>query len=351
MATALCATLAFPAIAIAGRSIVTLAGTCNSTFRGSKRAVKTCRACIKGGGRYKKNRRKKTWSCEQKSSGISLEALKRSKSMPVDKGPSKPKSMPKSANKYVEVAAGRFRIGSRKSEPGRGDFEKQAMVTITRPFLMKATEVTQAEWHFIMGASSTSYDKACGGKCPVGHISWRDALEYLNELSEKKGLKPCYNLDEDLATWPKGLACKGYRLPTEAEWEYAARGGTKTARYGEADEIGWHGDNSNSKVHPVGKKKPNAYGLYDMLGSQWEWTWDRYEFIPFEGPVTDPVSGGLAQKSKSKDRVIRGGSYNESPRHMRAARRNKYLANSGSKNHGFRPVRTVLKHKKKRKKK
>ena len=141
--------------------------------------------------------------------------------------------------------------------------------------------------------------------------------------------------------WSKGLACAGYRLPTEAEWEYAARGGTTAARYGELSDIAWYRDNSDGTPHPAGKKAPNAYGLYDMLGSQWEWTWDNEDYKPFTGKMTDPIIGGMKLGALGDSRVVRGGSYREGASYLRAGHRFQYPAGSGDVEYGFRPVRTI----------
>ncbi len=273
------------------------------------------------------------------------EGMTKSKAAATEKPPPKPKSMPKS--QYVTVPAGSFAIGAGPDEEGSNDKEKfDSTVTITRPFLMKTTEVTQAEWYFVLGEPSVSYDKTCGLDCAVGYVTWRRALDYLNALSKLEGLEPCYDLKKPLAVWTKGLDCTGYRLPTEAEWEYAARGGTETARYGDLDDIAWHSDNADSKPHPVGKKQKNAFGLFDMLGSQWEWAWDAEDYKPFSGDMSDPIAGGMAQESEGQDRIVRGGSYRDSKLYVRAAHRFQNLANAGDINFGFRPVRTVVEKKK-----
>ncbi|WP_242593637.1 formylglycine-generating enzyme family protein [Corallococcus exiguus] len=272
--------------------------------------------------------------------------MKKSKAAVKPKPPPKPTSMPKTGSQYATIPAGSFRIGSLPDEEGASSKDTfKSTVTLTRPFLMKTTEVTQAEWYFVMGEPTESYDKACGLECPVGHVSWRRAIDYLNAISKKEGLEPCYAIQGEKVVWTQSPECTGYRLPTEAEWEYAARGGTDTARYGEIGDIAWYYDNSDGKHHPVGKKAANAYGLHDMLGNQWEWTWDveDYKSTPFEGEMNDPIIGGLEQEEAGQNRILRGGNYKERQHIVRAAHRYQYPAGSDDAGYGFRPMRTVLK--------
>jgi len=209
---------------------------------------------------------------------------------------------------YVRIAPGTFTMGSPNSEEGHDDDETQHRVTITRAYCMKATEVTQGEWQAVMG-SNPSYFKDCGANCPVEQVSWADAVGYANALSRREGLPECYS-----GSTFSGLGCRGYRLPTEAEWEYAARAGTTAATYGKLDSVAWYDENSGQASHPVGQKQPNAWGLYDMLGNVWEWTGDWYG--EYSGTVTDPT--GPATGSY---RVLRGGSWNSYARNARAALR------------------------------
>ena len=115
---------------------------------------------------------------------------------------------------------------------------------------------------------------ASGDDLPVDSVSWFDAVRFCNALSEREGLTPVYTFD-DSVVWD--AAADGYRLPTEAEWEYACRAGTTGARYGELDEIAWHRGNSGEQPHRVGSKRPNEWGMHDMLGNVWEWCWDIYD--------------------------------------------------------------------------
>jgi formylglycine-generating enzyme required for sulfatase activity len=262
---------------------------------------------------------------------------------------------------YVAIPAGEFLMGSPSGEEGRDSDEKQHRVRITRGFYLKATEVTQGEWEAVMGSNPSSF-KSCGKTCPVENVSWNDAVTYLNKLSDRERLPRCYDASGTFV----GLSCKGYRLPTEAEWEYAARAGTTGAVYaGTWDIVGknnapalgpiaWYGGNSgvsyggavdcgdwpekqeaSSKcgTHPVGQKRPNAWGLYDMLGNVWEWTNDWYGDYP-GGTVTDPVGG-----ASGGYRVGRGGSWFSLAQFARAARRSGDAPDLRGLNLGFRPLR------------
>jgi formylglycine-generating enzyme required for sulfatase activity len=306
-------------------------------------AKEACLKCVGGDNFYQT----KSGTC-----GLAP-GMKAAQPVTQDPPPARPKAMPATGTKYVTVPAGSFRIGSKEGDPGTGGYDNEffdATVTITRPFSIKTTEVTQGEWAFIMGETTSTYTKACGLDCPVGDVSWKQALAYLNELSKRDKLEPCYDIQAKQVVWTKGLACAGYRLPTEAEWELAARGGTTAARYGDLGAVGWYDGNSDGKQHPVGKKTPNAFGLYDMLGSQWEWTWDVYDInsTPFKEGARDPIGGGLTApfgvrgSDVGSNHVVRGGSFRDPESNMRAARRNKYLTESRGVAFGFRPVKTVL---------
>ena len=142
------------------------------------------------------------------------------------------------------------------------------------PYELGAVPVTQARYTEIVGQSQGT---AHGGGLPVVDVSWLDAVDFCNALSRRAGLTPAYSVlrDSDCATWDS--TADGYRLPTEAEWEHACRAGTTGARYGDLDEIAWHRGNSAGRVHDVGGRRSNAWGLHDMLGNVWEWCWDLYD--------------------------------------------------------------------------
>jgi len=234
-----------------------------------------------------------------------------------------------SPDRFVLVPAGTFTMGSPEDELGRGLYEDQHEVTLTHDFYLQQTEVTKAQWQALMGNNHD--DEACGGDCPVNDVNWWEALAYANALSAQQGLPACYTLEGcNGATPGQGMGCSsvsvnapgrnlyqcaGYRLPTEAEWEYAYRAGTTTAFYNggithtighdaHMDAIGWYDENSHGGKYSVGQKTPNAWGLYDMAGNVWEWCWDLYGHYP-PYAVTDPTGPGSVSGLK---RVKRGGS-------------------------------------------
>jgi formylglycine-generating enzyme required for sulfatase activity len=207
---------------------------------------------------------------------------------------------------YVRIAPGRFTMGAPAMDGANSDgthntdgtceFEDtQRRVTITRAYCIKVTEVTQGEWQSLMGSNPSS-SRNCGADCPV-EVSWNNAITYANALSRRDGREECYK-----GSRMKGLACTGYRLPTEAEWEYAARPMSSNVVYGNLGTTAWYDENSGDTSHPVGLKLPNGWGLYDMLGNVWEWTGDRY--AESRAAVTDPVG-----PSRGATRVFRGGGW------------------------------------------
>ena len=236
--------------------------------------------------------------------------------------------------KLVRIRAGRFWMGSHESETGRYSDEgswhtPQREVMLTMPFYMGITEVTRAQWQAVMNTKPwQGLPCAKGGAdTPACYISWNDAMAFCRTLSKETGCT--------------------VRLPTEAEWEYACRAGTTTAySFGDdASTLGdhaWYHDNANSKkgenhAHPVGTKKPNAWGLYDMHGNVWEWCVDLYSDSYSYVPDRDP-DGPVTRPWKQKYRVLRGGSWLDDPDRCRAANRLKDLPGYRFRINGFRVV-------------
>ena len=217
---------------------------------------------------------------------------------------------------FVWIPAGSFEMGSPSGEAGRDDDERQHEVRISRGFWMGKYEVTQGEWEAVMGENPSHFD-ACESRCPVENISWDDVQDFMRRLNEAES--------------GSGYA---YRLPTEAEWEYAARAGTPGARYGELGEIAWYAGNSESRTRLVGGKRANGWGLHDILGNVWEWTADRYGEYP-SGAVTDPTG-----PSTGSGRVLRGGGWLAGAGEVRSANRLYFGTGVRRENIGFRLVRT-----------
>jgi len=213
----------------------------------------------------------------------------------------------------------------------------------------------------VMGSNPSNFKSAVTGesgtpgKLPVEKVSWYDALVFCNKLSIKEGLNPVYSISgktnpsewgdvpsSNNSTWNAAVIDKsknGYRLPTEAEWEYACRAGTTTA-YNTGDTIsdntGWYSSNSGSKTHQVGLKPANAWGLYDMHGNVWEWCWDWYGSSYYSSsPTNDPMGA-----SSGSSRVVRGGSWYSSAEYTRSAYRRYDDPYYRSYNLGFRLVRS-----------
>lgn len=161
----------------------------------------------------------------------------------------------------------------------------QDMITIPGGHVTLSDRRTQRSWSvevpgFALSAYQVTrelYDGAPGDRLPAVEVTWWEAVRYCNRLSLVEGLTPVYQLSEadEQVSWDH--TANGYRLPTEAEWEYACRAGTAGPRYGELDEIAWYVDNSDGRPHAVGLKAPNPWGLYDMLGNAFEWCWDLYD--------------------------------------------------------------------------
>jgi formylglycine-generating enzyme required for sulfatase activity len=199
--------------------------------------------------------------------------------------------------KFVLIPAGNFMMGSPPDETGRWDYEGQVHnVKIQKPFYLGIYPVTQKQWRDVMGTSPSSFK---GRYLPVEQVSWNDVQDFIKKLNEKEGGSK-------------------YRLPTEAEWEYSARAGT-TTRYSFGDDesilgdYAWYSDNSGSKTHEVGQKKPNPWGLYDMHGNVLEWVQD-YWHDNYNGAPTD----GSSWESGS-NRVVRGGGWYPDARSCRSA--------------------------------
>ncbi|NUM72321.1 MAG: SUMF1/EgtB/PvdO family nonheme iron enzyme [Ignavibacteriaceae bacterium] len=216
----------------------------------------------------------------------------------------------------ISVKGGTFQMGCTSDNSGDCETDELPLHTASvSDFLISATEVTQAEWVSIMGYNNSSFT---GPDMPVENVSWFDAINYCNKRSLSEGLDPVYINSNGRITADIGR--NGYRLPTEAEWEYAARGGNKSRGFfysgsNSSGEIAWYEKNSAGETHPVGKRKPNELGLYDMSGNVREWCWDWYS------PSYDPYSTLNNSSNTNIYRVSRGGSWNNGSYFLRVSHR------------------------------
>ena len=271
------------------------------------------------------------------------------------------------------IPGGTFSMGSPASEANRDKDETQHDVTLSHAYWMGTTEVTQAQWETVMGSnpSEKEYNSVSllNPSYPVQNVSWCDAVVFANKLSEKDGLTSAYTLPGGMSAGLEFEACNdlapkvtmtagadGYRLPTEAEWERAARGGTTDTWSGtnrEADlcgvaniddktgaaRFGWSGeracDDHQAGLAAVGSYTANAYGLKDMSGNVWEWNWDTYGAYP-TGSVPDPTGA-----TEGPYRVYRGGSWYYAAGDARAASRNRNSPGIRSNFLGLRLSRTI----------
>jgi formylglycine-generating enzyme required for sulfatase activity len=238
----------------------------------------------------------------------------------------------------VRIQGGTFTMGSPADEVERDDDEVQHSVTVSS-FYMGKTEVTQKEYKEVMGTNPSSFKE---DNLPVEGVSWYNAIEFCNRLSQREGLTPVYTVKGTNVTWNRST--HGYRLPTEAEWEYACRAGTATPfstgnniTTEQANYDGYPYNNNakgtfRNKTVEVRSFKPNAWGLYNMHGNVWEWCWDSYEDYESEAHINP------ADTSSGTDRVIRGGSWLVHAEYLRSANRFNLSPSRATNALGFRLV-------------
>ncbi|MFF8370231.1 formylglycine-generating enzyme family protein [Streptomyces lydicus] len=223
----------------------------------------------------------------------------------------------RAAHRMVAIPPGRVTLSDRRT--------RRSWQVELAPYRLAAYPVTQALYAQITGLRPGT---ARGDRLPVEGVSWWDAVRFCNALSRREGLAPAYRLDADPHAEGDGItwdaAADGYRLPTEAEWEHACRAGTAGPRYGPLDEIAWYRGNSQERLHDVAGKRPNAWGLHDMLGNVWDWCWDVY----------DPEVYGSY-------RVLRGGGWFDEHWSCRASARRRSHPSFQVDDVGFRVARSV----------
>ncbi|MFD4252612.1 formylglycine-generating enzyme family protein [Amycolatopsis thermoflava] len=211
--------------------------------------------------------------------------------------------------KMIAVPGGSVRVSDRRTQ--------RSWSVEVAPFRMAAHHVTQAQYAAVTGSSPSA---SRGPELPVETVTWAEAARFCNALSVHEGLSPVYSFGAAVE-WDR--AADGYRLPTEAEWEHACRAGTDGPRYGDLDEIAWHRGNSGERIHEVGGKRPNTWGLHDMIGNAWDWCWDVYDAQVY-GPY----------------RVLRGGGWFDEHWSCRASVRRRSHPSYRSDDVGFRVVRS-----------
>ena len=278
--------------------------------------------------------------------------------------PALPDGFDVGGSSFVPLPAGSFTMGCSEGEQGCAPADApRHEVTISRAFWIAATETTQQQWALLIPEWPGPWSTCVEG-CPVGRIRWWNTLQFANALSLQEGLPACYTL-ADCQDAPDGsirscesisvssedgtvTACEGFRLPTEAEWEYAARGGEDFAFAGSdaLDDVGWFQDNSDDMhnpdddgdgLHPVALKAANGYDLYDMSGNAWEWVWDRFGADYYShSPSHDPEG-----PAEGASRVARSGCWGFSGDDARVTARYATPPRHTGQSMGFRLIRTI----------
>ncbi|ANC08267.1 MULTISPECIES: formylglycine-generating enzyme family protein [Bacillus] len=203
----------------------------------------------------------------------------------------------------------------------RDDRIKKEWLVQIQPFLLAKYAVTTELYDAITNSTLNNFEN---NHKPVVNISWNDAIAFCNVLSKKAGLKEYYSISDGGQIVRCKLDSNGYRLPSEAEWQYACKAGTTGYTYGKLHDIAWYNENSNGHIHDVGQKEPNAWGLYDMLGNVWEWCYDLYD-----------------EKVYGTYRIFRGGSWAEAARGCGATCRRRSHPTFHIEDLGFRLARSI----------
>jgi formylglycine-generating enzyme required for sulfatase activity len=238
---------------------------------------------------------------------------------------------------WAPIPAGTFQMGSPEDEPGRLDREGSVHPVRVSAFLCLRTPVTRKLYQEITG-QDPGWSEGEADERPVNNVSWLDAMRFCNRWSERDGLEPCYRFEGEAVTWDR--VRNGYRLLTEAEWEYACRAGSRTRWCFGDDEAklgdyAWYEKNSQGQPQPVGQLEPNVWELHDMHGNVWEWCWDWYGPYPSEAQI-DPM-GPLG----GEYRVLRGGTFNIEPWLLRSASRSRFQPEYWGRYYGFRCARAA----------
>ena len=238
----------------------------------------------------------------------------------------------------MALPGGTFWMGSDKTlDPQAYDDERPRRQVNLAPFAIAITPISRGLYRSVMKTLPRVAGRTRTTTCPANNLTWKDAVGFCNALSEQSGLRPCYR--EADGGWKCDWDADGYRLPTEAEWEYACRAGTETPWFWGGDEKdagrhAWFSGNSDGKPHAVGEKAANPWGLHDMAGNVWEWCWDWYAETYDPKDLDNPRG-----PARGAWRVLRGGSFLDGPRDLRSAVRFRVEPGARDGDVGFRCVR------------
>ncbi|MGH8551865.1 MAG: formylglycine-generating enzyme family protein [Methylococcales bacterium] len=273
------------------------------------------------------------WVLDLKLPDTQVSAIEVPVVTPELKDPEKPASL----LDMVAIPGSRFLMGGSRDDPSAYDSERPQHPVRVASFLMSKYPVTVEDYRTVMTETPSEWvEQKPDDRCPANYITWLQAVEFCNALSEREAFKPCYKIEGRSVEWLRNR--NGYRLPTEAEWEYAARAGTQSVYFFGDDaarlgEYAWYSENSGKELHPVGTLKPNPFGLHDLLGNVWEWCWDWY------GPY-DATQNNPAGPESGEYRRLRGGSAWNVPGNLRSANRIGYQPEVRDEYIGFRCVRS-----------
>jgi len=247
-------------------------------------------------------------------------------------------------NRMVRVEGGTYKMGSKDSDKTADNDEQREHEVTIKTFEISKFEITVWEWKQYTKANKLSMpakpDWGWQDNYPINGITWEEAIAYCNWLSKKEKLQPVYS--KQGPNYVCNFKANGYRLPTEAEWEFAAKGGVKSKGYkfsggNDANEVAWHKAISKNSPHTVGTKLPNELGIYDMSGNVWEWCWDWYNKDYYKIEKGDNPKG----PEMGERRTVRGGSWDSQVNYLRPANRISTPQNKTHEFYGFRVARTI----------